>query len=230
MKTHHNPPQHNIPEAHSILIAGYDLEFHEFTFDDHQVSVDQILRSGGYNPTLDHRLVELTFPGTKSWDGDETIYLEPDQIRHFIVGRSDRLFAFAIDDIPYEAPFSELGEPQLRALSGVGEDKVLVLTQEGEADKDLSSGDMVSFEGKRVERLYSREATVTVCLNNEEKFELPRASYLFSKLIALLGVPVGYILSYVSADGKLMPFKDGDTLDLFDGMQIFSHANCGGAS
>lgn len=213
-----------------IFIAGDDFEFRQLRFEDRRVGADQILRSGGYNPTLDHRLVELTFPGTKSWDDDETICLGTDNDRHFIVGKSDRLFAFAIDDITYETPFPVLGEPQLRILARVEEGMTLVLAQEGEADKDLGPNDVVSFEGRSVERLYCRNATVTVYLDDQVPRKLPRGSYTFKEIVALLGIPAGYVLSYVNVADKLMPFKEGNDLELFDGIKFFSHAAGGGAS
>ena len=79
-------------------------------------------------------------------------------------------------------------------------------------------------------QLYRRNATVIVCLDNDDERELPRGKYVFKKIVALLGIPAGYVLSYVNAAGKLMPFKDGDKLELFDGIKFFSHAAGGGAS
>ncbi len=213
-----------------VFIAGNDLEFRRLTLSDRRVETDQILREGGYNPTLDHRLVELTFPGTKSWDDDETIDLKTPGPRHFVVGKSDRLFAFAIDDLVYELPFEEMGEPQLRQMTRIGNDKVIVLAREGGPDHNLGSDDIVSFVGREVERLFSRDATVTVCLDDEGERELPRGSYMFKKLVALFGIPAGYVLSYVNAAGKLMSFKEGDSVELFDGIKFFSHAAGGGAS
>ena len=230
MTGHNEPPDQGNHETFSIFIAGDDLAFRQLTFDDQRVEADQILRIGGYNPTLDHRLIELTFPGTKSWDDDETICLDADQPRYFLAGKSDRLFTFAIDDIAYETPFARMAEPQLRLLADLGDDKLLVLTQENNPDQELAADDIVSFEGQRVERLYQRDATVTVCLDNEGERELPRGSYMFKRIVALLGIPAGYVLSYVNAAGKLMPFKEGDKLELFDGIKFFSHAAGGGAS
>lgn len=214
----------------TVFIAGDDLEFRPLELDDQRVEVDQILRSAGYNPTLDYRLVELTFPGTKSWDDDEMICLGASVGRHFIAGKSDRLFTFAIDDIPYESPFQALSEPQLRILAGVKEGMTLALMLEGESSKDLNPGDVVSFEGPAVERLYSREAMVTVWLNNQGERKLPRGSYTFDKIVALLDIPAGYALSYVNASGKLIPLKEGDSLEIFDGIKFFSHAAGGAAA
>ena len=230
MTEHTNSPDQGKQGEFPVFIAGDDLDFRQLTLSGHRVEADQILREGGYNPTLDHRLVELTFPGTKSWDDDETIDLDTPEPRHFLVGKSDRLFAFAIDDIVHELPFEQMGEPQLRRMAVIGDGKVLVLTREGQSDRDLGADDVVSFAGHEVERLFSRDATVTVCLDDEGERELPRGTYMFEKIVALLGIPVGFVLSYVSAAGKLISFKEGDKVELFDGIKFFSHAAGGGAS
>lgn len=230
MTEHAKPPDQGKHGGFPIFIAGDDLDFRQLVFSDRHVEADQILREGGYNPTLDHRLVELTFPGTKSWDDDESIDLDAPEPRHFLVGKSDRLFAFAIDDIVHELPFEKMGEPHLRRMAVIGDDKVLVLAREGQPDRDLGPGNVVSFVGREVERLFSRDATVTVCLDDEGERELPRGIYMFKKIVALLGIPAGFVLSYVNAAGKLISFKEGDKVELFDGIKFFSHAAGGGAS
>lgn len=227
---HENPPDKDKHGEFSIFVAGDDLDFRPVTLSDRHVEVDQILRKGGYNPTLDHRLVELTFPGTKSWDDDETIDLKTSEPRHFLIGKSDRLFAFAIDDIIYETPFEEMGERQLRRMAIIGDDKILVLSSEDKPEQDLGPDDVASFAGHKVERLFSRDATVTVYLDEEGARELPRGTYMFKKIFALLGITAGFALTYVNAAGKLISFKDADSVDLFDGIKFFSHAAGGGAS
>jgi hypothetical protein len=230
MSEHAIPPDQGKHREFPIFVAGDDLDFRQIIFFDRRVEADQVLREGGYSPTLDHRLVELTFPGTKSWDDDEGIDLDTSEPRHFLIGKSDRLFALAIDDIVYELPFEEMGEPKLRSMAVIRDDKVLVLAREGQPDRDLGPGDVVTFAGREVERLFSRDATVTVCLDNEGERELPRGTYMFDKIVALLGIPAGFVLSYVNAAGKLISFKEDDKVELFDGIKFFSHAAGGGAS
>lgn len=225
-----SPPEQGKPTTFPLFVAGNDLNFRQLNLTNHHVEADQILREGGYNPTLDHRLVELTFPGTKSWDDDETINLNTPDPLHFIVGKSDRLFAFAIDDIVYEVPFEEMSEPQLRQMGVIRDDKILVLARDGQPDRDLGADDRVSFAGREVERLFSRDASVTVCFDDEGERELPQGTYRFKKIFALLGVPAGFVLSYVNAAGKLISFKEGDEVELFDGIKFFSHAAGGAAS
>lgn len=230
MIKHSEPPDQGKRQKFTIFVAGNDLDFRQIVFSDRRVEADQVLREGGYNPTLDHRLVELTFPGTKSWDDDESIDLDTPETRYFVVGKLDRLLAFAIDDVVYELPFETMGEPQLRRIAVVSDDKILVLTREGQPDLDLGADDIVSFAGQEVERLFSRDGTVTVCLDEEGERELPRGTYMFKKIVALLGIPAGYVLTYVNAAGKLISFKEGDKVELFDGIKFFSHAAGGGAS
>ena len=230
MTRHKKPPDQGSVSTYAIMIAGADLNFRQLLFDDDRVEIDQILREGDFNPTLDFRSVELTFPGTRGLDDDETINLDRPEPPHLLVGKSDRTFAIAIDDIVHELPFDEMGEPQLRKIGVVADDKVLFLAREGEPDRELEPDDIVSFAGAEVERLFTREATVTVCVDDEGERELPRGSYVFKKIVALLGIPAGYILSYINAAGKLVPFREGERVELFDGIKFLSHAAGGGAS
>ena len=224
-----SPDQGN-KSGFSVFIAGADLDFRQLTLPERHVETDQVLRKGGYNPTPDHRLVELTFPGTKSWDDDETIDLKSSVPRRFVVGKSDRLYAFVIDDLVHELPFAEMGEPQLRKMACIGDDKILVLAQKDQPDRELGPEDMVSFVGSEVERLFSSDAMVTVCLDNKGERKLPRGSYMFKDLVVLLDIPAGYHISYVNVNGKLVSFKEGEPVELFDGIKFFAYPASGGAA
>jgi hypothetical protein len=241
MTTTTKPPSKGNSGNYPIKIAGDNLKFSQLAFDDQHVVAEEILRKGGFNPTIEHRLVELTYPGTKSWDDDEKISLDTDKPRCFIVGKSDRLFTFSIDDIAYEVPFEKLDESQLREIAKVKDDMTLVLSQDKTSDKELGKGESVSFEGKEVERLYCRERkavedkkavkdqTVKIHLDDKDEHKVSRGTYVFEKLVALFGIPTGYVLSYVNVEGVLTPFKGGE-IEIFAGMKFFSHAPGGGAS
>lgn len=214
----------------SIQIGDGEFNFQSYILADSKVEADQILRQAGFNPTVDHRLVELTFPGTKSWDDDEVLKFKRGEDRHFLVGKLDRLMALTIDDIVHELPFAEMSEPALRRIACVPDKNVLVLSRENQPDLPLGPDAVVSFDGQGVERLLTKEATVTICLDGKGEREIPRGSYALSKLMALLAIPASYVLSYVDEAGKLMPLDAGGSVNVFDGIKFFSHAAGGGAS
>lgn len=225
-----DPPDQAYTACAKAFIADESLEFRELIFDRQIVEADEVLRKAGLVPTLDHRLCELTFPGTRSRDDDETIDLGGNEPVYFVAGKLDGLKAIAIDEIVYELPFEKLSEPALRKVACVPDDKILVLEKANAPDEPLGSDFVASFLGRETERFYTQDATVTVCVDGEREQEVRPGSYLLAKLIALLGIPAGYALSYVNAVGKLVQVKPGDSIAVFDGIKIFATPACGGAS
>ena len=107
----------------------------------------------------------------------------------------------------------------------------LFLERMDEPDLEIGPEDWVYFAGAGVERLYTRKATVTVCLDKVgNEFEVPRGRYTMAHLLALFGLPAGKVLNYVDRNGKLTAFKDGEPLQIRDGMKFFAHAASGGSS
>jgi hypothetical protein len=213
-----------------VSVGGADLEFQSVNLNDRKVDATQILRAAGYIPTLSYRLVELTYPGTRSWDADEVITLKKGERRDFIVGELDRIMTFAIDDIVYEVPFVALPEASLRQLAAISDATILTLQRVNEPDQILNENSIVNFDGKEVERLFTSDANVTICLDGKQTIEIPKGKYKTQELIALLGVNTGYVLSYVDEFGQLKPLADEDSVCVFEGMKVFSHAAGGGAS
>ncbi|MEM6480903.1 MAG: hypothetical protein AAF681_03580 [Pseudomonadota bacterium] len=225
-----DPPDQANATRFSAFIADEQFEFRELNFDRQVVESDEVLRKAGLLPTLDHRLVELTFPGTRSRDDDETIDVGRHDPVYLVAGKLDGLKDIAIDEVVYELPFEKLSEPALRKIARIPDDKILVLEKSHSPDQPLGSDSVVSFLGRETERFYTQDATVTVCVDGEREQEIQRGSYLLSKLIALLGIPAGYALSYVNALGKLVQVKPGETVEIFDGIKVFATPACGGAS
>lgn len=169
----------------TMQIGDVGLNFQPFIADRRKIEVDQILRQAGYNPTLEHRLVELTYPGTKSWDNDETIILKPGKERHFIVGKLDRLMAMAIDDIVYELPFTKIGEPELRKIACVPDEKILVLSRKDKPDLPLETDTKVNLNKNGVERIHTSEPrAVNFWLNGTQK-SLKKGRYSFIDIVKL---------------------------------------------
>lgn len=180
---------YNDPEiaslAFNIQIGDKKLDFTTLSLDRRKVEAHHILRQAGYNPTVEYRLVELTYPGTKSWDNDEAITLKPNEERYFIVGKLDRLMTLTIDDVVYELPFAKLEEPELRKLACVPAEKNLVLSRKNRPDLTLDSGSKVNFDAKGVERIYSREPKLVSFWLNGTLKSLKKGRYSFIDIVKL---------------------------------------------
>jgi len=225
-----HPPDQPGTASFKAFIADETLEFRELEFDRQVVEVDEVLRKAGLLPTLDHRMSELTFPGTRSLDDDEAIDLGRGEPLHFVAGKLDGLKSIAIDELVYDLPFEGLSEPALRKVARIPDDKIIVLEKKNAPDEPLDENSVTSFLGRETERYYTQDATVTVCVDGDREQEIRRGSYLLAKLVALLGIPAGYALSYVNAVGKLVQVKPGDSIAVFDGIKVFATPACGGAS
>ena len=211
--------------------AGADLQFAETAFCERKPEAGAILRQLGKTPTLDYRLVRLTYPGTTSYDDDERVDLKATPAPDFLICKTDRLLTCAINEVAYDLPVERIQGKHLRLIACVPEEQTLFLERMNEPDLEIGPEDWVNFCGKGVERLYTQEAKVTVCLDKAgNNFELPRGRYTMAQLIAAFGLAAGKVLNYVDRSGKLTPFKGGEALPIFDGMKFFSHAASGGSS
>ena len=211
--------------------AGSDFQFSEVAFFERQPEAGAMLRQLGKTPTLDHRLVRLTYPGTTSYDDDERVDLKATTPPHFLICEADRLMACAINEVAYDLPVTRIQGKHLRLIARIPDEQALFLERMDEHDREIGPEDWVDLGGKGVERLYTRDSTVTICLDKAgNEFEVPRGRYTMAQLIAVFGLSAGKVLNYVDRDGKLTPFKDGEALQIFDGMKVFSHVASGGSS
>ena len=229
--TERNHPSNTTEGQFKARYAGSDFQFSEMAFFERKPEAGAILRQLGKTPTLDQRLVRLTYPGTTSYDDDERVDLKATPPPDFLICEADRLMACAINEVAYDLPVERIQGKHLRLIACVPDDQTLFLERMDEQDLEIGPEDWVDFGGKGVERLYAREATVTVCLDKAgNEFELPRGRYTMVQLIDLFGLAAGKVLNYVNRNDKLTPFKDGEALQIFDGMKFFSHAAFGGSS
>ena len=211
--------------------AGSDFQFSEKAFFEREPEAGAILRWLGKTPTLDYRLVQLTYPGTTSHDDDQRVDLKATPPPDFLICGADRLMACAINEVAYDLPVERIQGKHLRLIACVPDDQILFLERMDEPDLEIGPEDWVDFGGKGVERLYVREGTVTVCLDKaDNEFKLPRGRYTMAEMIAKFSLAAGYVLNYVDKNNKLISFKDGEPLQIFDGMKFFSHAASGGSS
>ena len=211
--------------------AGSDFQFSEAAFSERKPEAGAILRQLGKTPTLDHRLVKLTYPGTTSYDDDERVDLKASSPPDFLICEADRLMACAIDEVAYDLPVSRIQGKHLRLIARIPDLQALFLERMDEPDLEIGPDDWVDLGGRGVERLYSRDSMVKVCLDEPgNEFEMPRGHYTMAQLIAAFGLSAGQILDYVDQGGKLNPFKGDEPVEIFDGMKFFAHAASGGSS
>lgn len=211
--------------------AGSDFQFSEAAFFERKPEAGTILRQLGKTPTLDHRLVRLTYPGTTSYDDDERVDLKAPTPPDFLICEADRLMACAINEVAYDLPVTRVQGKHLRLVARIPDTQALFLERRDEHDLEIGPDDWVDLGGKGVERLYSRDLKVTICLDEPgNEFEMPRGRYTMAQLAAAFGLSAGQVLNYVDRDGKLIPFKGDEAVQIFDGMKFFSHAASGGSS
>ena len=211
--------------------AGSDFQFSKTAFSERKPEAGAILRQLGKTPTLDHRLVQLTYPGTTSYDDDERVDLKAPTPPDFLICEADRLMACAIDEVAYDLPVTRIQGKHLRLIARIPDQQALFLERKDEPDLEIGPDDWVDLGGKGVERLYSRDSKVTVCLDEPgNEFEMPRGRYTMAQLIAAFGLSAGQVLNYVDPEGKLTPFKDDEAVQVFAGMKFFAHAASGGSS
>ena len=229
--TERNDPSDSTEGQFKARYAGSDFQFSEMVLSERKSEAGTILRQLGKTPTLDHRLIQLTYPGTTSYDDDERVDLKATPPPDFLICEADRLMACAINEVAYDLPVERIQGKHLRLIACVPDDQTLFLERMDEQDIEIGPEDWVDFGGKGVERLYAREASVTVCLDKaDNKFRLPRGRYTMAQLIAKFSLAAGYVLNYVDKTNKLISFKDSELLEIFDGMKFFSHAAAGGSS
>ena len=212
-------------------LAESDFQFSKVAFFERKPEAGAMLRQLGKTPTLDHRLIRLTYPGTKSYDNDDRVDLKTAASPDFLICEADRLMACAIDEVAYDLPVTQIQGKHLRLIACISDEQTLFLECMDEPDREIGLEDWVDLGGKGVERLYSKESTVTICLDDlNNDYVVPRGRYTMAQLIAIFGLPAGKVLNYVNRKGKLTPFKDSESLEVFEGMKCFSHAASGGSS
>lgn len=235
MTAHNGPSERCEQEGFVIRFVESDLTFREFTLDHQNVEADKILAKGQYYPTMDYRLIQLTFPGTKSWADNETVCLNVHEPTYFIAGESGLLFTFAINDIQHELPFSEVSEPQLRYLAKIPDNMDLKQEKTEEVDRILTETDIVSLKGSGVEKFYQkpkepRDTKVTVYLDDQQEYKLLPRVYTFNEIVELLKINSGYAVSYRNPNGPLTKFKENESVEVIDGMKFISYPPSGGSS
>ncbi len=121
-----------------------------------------LLQLAGFAPASDHILIELTRPGSRSVGLDEEVDLGEPGREEFRAFGSDRTFNFTIDERGYEWGSPTISEADLRDISGVSNNKMLVLERRDEPDIEIKPDSTVDLATRGTERIRSSGEYVTI--------------------------------------------------------------------
>lgn len=197
-------------------------------FTDQTPKGERILDKADLRPTSDYVLIQLMRHSSRSIGLDETVDLGSEGTEVFRAFISDRIFRFTLNGHGYEWGVNKIPEPELRAITHVGDDEVLVL-ERGDDEVELQPDDVLDLGDKGTEHLHTEKRLITVFFENEPR-EIPRGTYTTEQLKRLFGVQDGYVLEFINHEGQLTPLKPGAKLRVKDGMKFFEQVPCGGSS
>lgn len=224
---------HPGPTGHGYLaeIGDADFNFTQKTFDDAKVTAAQIALAVGRHPIEDYVVLALTADGEiETLRPTETAELSRAMTSRLFVVKGDGTERFFVDGLAMEWPRKTLKAWQVKLLAGAGEDRALVLDSDV-ADHVFDDDDDVEIGKPGAERfkLKPRKKTVTVTYGDTD-FELERRVYTTEQLMAVFGVPAGYLLDFVEANGAFRQMVPGERLKVKDGMEFASHPPVGQSS
>lgn len=215
-------------KAFRICVADSNLTPRDVRIDDPEPTGRQLLSEAGFVPAEDHYLIQRLPRATRTVSLDELVDLRKPGAESFVAFRTDRVYAFTIDERGYEWGNPTIGEPILRVLGQVPDDETLVLQREGE-DLELGPGDQVALCESGTEHLRTAKRLIDVWLDGEKK-QIARGTYTTEELIEVLGVAAGYLLNVIAPDGQLVALQPSQTLRVREGMKFISQVPGGGSS
>jgi hypothetical protein len=192
-------------------------------------SVSDVLVEAGFQPPNECILVQLGHTGARALSLDERVELGRPGIEAFRAFRSDRTYRFTIDEREYEWGEATISERDLRIISTISDDQLLVVDCVQEACGVLRPGGSLDLAKRGTEHIRAKPRFVAVHFK-KQKVRIERGSYSTEQLLRLLGVEEGYVLNLKADDGELVTLKPGDSLCVEDGMKFFSQPPSGGAS
>lgn len=218
--------------AFEVEIGDRNFEFERTEFDDALVTGAQVAMAAGKHPVEDFVVLHHLKSGElESLRPTETAELSRKDTNRFFVIKGGDVNRFIIEGLSMEWPRAKLLAWQVKFLAGAGEDKSLVLERDG-VDQVFDDADEVDLAGHGAERfrLRKRKKTVTVIYGGDIEFELERRVYTTAELIAVFGVPAGYRLDFIGADGVFREMAPDESLKIRDGMEFGSHPPIGQSS
>lgn len=159
----------------------------------------------------------------------ETVDLGDPEVERLFVINGDKTNRFAVEGLALEWPRDQLLASQIKELVHADDDLALVLERDG-VDQIFDDDDDVPIGGDGVERFKKRKKTVTVIYGGETEYELERRFYTTEELMTVFGVPSGYKLDVVAADGSFRQMEPGERIKVKDGMEFASHPPVGQSS
>lgn len=218
--------------AFEVEIGDRNFEFERAEFDDAIVTGAQVAMAAGKHPVEDFAVLRHLKSGElESLRPTETVELSRKDTNRFFVIKGGEVNRFFVEGLSMEWPRTKLLAWQIKFLAGAGEDKSLVLERDG-VDQVFDDADEVDLGGNGTERfkLRKRRKTVTVIYGGDIEFELERRAYTTAELIAVFGVPEGYRLDLIGADGVFREMAPDESLKIRDGMEFGSHPPIGQSS
>jgi hypothetical protein len=219
---------------HGVRAPGADGQFFTIVndmtvkFSEPTPKGEHILDKAGLKPAGDYALIQLMRHSSRSVGLDEKVDLRAEGTEIFRAFKTAEIFRFTLNDHGYEWGAEKVPEPELRAISHVPEDEVLVLEREG-AEIDLTAADVLDLGRGGTEHLHTEKRLITVFFENKPR-EIPRGTYTAEQLKTLFGVHEGYVLEFINEEGQLTPLKPGAKLRVKEGMKFFEQVPCGGSS
>jgi hypothetical protein len=229
-------PVDDAPDERTTATFGIDVSdetfsFQPTTFGDPIVTAGQIAERFGAHPVAQFKILHQLATGEiETKRPNETTDLRADGRERFFVIRADRTFGFTVDGRSLEWPLPTIPGEHLRELARADEDQELVRVTAG-GFVPVADDAAVSFGDAEAEefRLVPRPRTVTVSYR-EQPFELERRAWTTEELIERFGVPAGYKLNLIQADGEFKELKPGKTLKAREGMEFTSVVPVGQSS
>ncbi len=151
-------------------IANESLDFHDFAFDDRKVTASQVAEKFGAFPPEDFVVLQwLDNHQLETLRPNETVDLK-DGAKLFVI-KGDGTDRFFVDGLALEWPKKRLTGAAIKFLAGKDEDLELVLERKDQEDKVIDDDDEVVIGAAGVEKLYTREAqvSVTIIVNTRPK-------------------------------------------------------------
>ncbi|GLR56819.1 multiubiquitin domain-containing protein [Rhizobium indigoferae] len=216
----------------NVQIGDKNFNFAVFTFDDGKVTGAQVAMAANKHPVEDYVVLRHLKSGElETLRPTETSELDKNKISRFLVVEGSITYRFFVEGLAMEWPRRKLIAWQIKLLAGADDDQALTLERTG-FDPVFDDDDEVNIGGDEVEhfKLRKRKKTVTVIYGGDTEFELERRVYTTEELMTQFGVPAGYKLDIIGADGVFREMAPAERLRVKDGMEFASHPPVGQSS
>lgn len=222
----------NAGSKFEVQIGDASFVFADVKFADAEVTGARICTAAGRHPIEDYVVLKHLASGElETLRPSEPSRLDEHEVNRFFVVKGAETHRFFVDDLAMEWPHKKLVAWQIKFLAGAGEQIALTLERHG-AVEVFDDDDEVSIGGHEVERfrLRRREPTVTVIYGSDVEFVLERRVYTTEELMTVFGVPAGYRLDIIGADGVFRELESGERIKVKNCMEFASHPPVGQSS